>query len=76
MATQEVDRYTFRAPGQATSYFYGYTRLMELRAQTEIALGDRFDRQKFNDFVIGQGLLPPELLAKAVAEEFISQQVK
>ena len=27
MATQEVERYTFRAPGQATTYFYGYTRL-------------------------------------------------
>lgn len=76
MATQEVDRYTFRAPGQATSYFYGYTRLMELRAQTEITLGSKFDRQKFNDFVIGQGLLPPELLAKAVTEEFIPQQMK
>ncbi|MGH9658464.1 MAG: DUF885 domain-containing protein, partial [Bryobacteraceae bacterium] len=29
MARQEVERYTFRSPGQATSYFYGYTRLME-----------------------------------------------
>ena len=27
MAKQEVDRYTFQAPGQATSYFYGYSRL-------------------------------------------------
>ncbi|WP_257388116.1 DUF885 domain-containing protein [Tahibacter caeni] len=76
MATQEVDRYTFRAPGQATSYFYGYTRLMELRAQTEIALGGKFDRLKFNDFVIGQGLLPPDLLAKAVADEFIPREKK
>jgi len=71
MARQEVDRYTFRAPGQATSYFYGYLRLMELRATTEIALGSRFDRQAFNDFILGQGLLPPNLLAKAVREEFI-----
>lgn len=71
MATQEVNRYTFRAPGQATSYFYGYTRLMELRAKTEIALGPKFDRLKFNDFVIGQGLLPPDLLDKAVEQEFI-----
>lgn len=29
MARQELDRYTFRAPGQAGSYFYGYTRLLE-----------------------------------------------
>jgi len=71
MARQEVDRYTFRAPGQATSYFYGYLRLMELRATTEIALGSHFDRQAFNDFILGQGLLPPDLLAKAVREEFI-----
>lgn len=76
MATQEVNRYTFRAPGQATSYFYGYTRLMELRAKTEIALGPKFDRLKFNDFVIGQGLLPPDLLDKAVADEFVPQSAK
>lgn len=71
MARQEVDRYTFRSPGQATAYFYGYLRLMELRASTEIALGSHFDRQAFNDFILGQGLLPPDLLAKAVREEFI-----
>ena len=74
MVTQEVDRYTFRAPGQATSYFYGYIRLMALRAATEVALGERFDRLAFNDFVIGQGLLPPELLATAVRNDFIPSQ--
>jgi uncharacterized protein (DUF885 family) len=63
-------------PGQATAYFYGYTRLMELRTATEIALGNKFDRRSFNDFVIGQGLLPPELLAKAVREIFIPSQLK
>jgi uncharacterized protein (DUF885 family) len=74
-ARQEVDRYTFRAPGQATSYFYGYTKLMELRAETEIALGKKFNRQAFNDFVIGQGLLPPTLLREAVQKEFIPAQM-
>ena len=39
MATQEVERYTFRAPGQATSYFYGYSQLLELRTDVESALG-------------------------------------
>jgi hypothetical protein len=76
MATQEVDRYTFRSPGQATAYFYGYIRLMELRTATEITLGAKFDRQAFNDFLINQGLLPPDLLAKAVREEFIPAQLK
>jgi hypothetical protein len=76
MATQEVDRYTFRSPGQATAYFYGYTRLMELRTATEITLGPKFDRQAFNDYLIGQGLLPPDLLAKAVREDFVPSQLK
>jgi uncharacterized protein (DUF885 family) len=30
-ATEEVERFTFRSPGQANSYFYGYTKLLELR---------------------------------------------
>ena len=68
---QELDRYTFDNPGQAGSYFYGYARLLELRAETELALGPKFDRLAFNDFLLGQGLLTPDLLARAVREEFI-----
>lgn len=74
MALQEVQRYTFRSPGQATSYFCGYTRLMELRAEVERALGPRFDRLKFHDFLLAQGLLPPALLRQAVFEEFVPKQ--
>ncbi len=74
-ATSERERYTFRIPGQATAYFYGYSKLMELRAKTEIALGDKFNRQAFHDFILAQGLLPPELLAKAVLESFVPQQM-
>jgi uncharacterized protein (DUF885 family) len=75
MARQEIDRYTVRSPGQAGSYFYGYTRIMQLRAETELALGDKFDRKAFNDFLLDQGLLPPDLLAKAVREEFVPAQM-
>lgn len=71
MSTQEMQRYTFRAPGQATSYFYGYQRLMETRQAAQLALRDKFDRQAFNDFVLAQGLVPPTLLRKAVMEEFV-----
>jgi uncharacterized protein (DUF885 family) len=74
MARQELDRYTFNAPGQAGSYFYGYTRILELRLQTELALGKRFDRKAFNNFLLDQGLLPPDQLAKAVKEQFIPSQ--
>ncbi len=65
-ATEEVDRFTFRAPAQATSYFYGYIRLLDLRAAAEKALGPRFDAQAFHDKILAQGLLPPDLLRKAV----------
>jgi len=76
MARQELDRYTFRSPGQATAYFYGYLRIMELRTATELELGAKFDRHAFNDFIIGEGLLPPNLLAKAVHDKFIPAQLK
>jgi uncharacterized protein (DUF885 family) len=68
-ATEEVDRFTFRAPAQATAYFYGYQRLLELRAAAEQKLGSRFDQQKFHDLVLAQGLLPPDLMRKAVLSE-------
>jgi uncharacterized protein (DUF885 family) len=74
MVKQEVDRYTFRLPAQAAAYFYGYTRLLDMRIGAELALGDKFDRLAFNDFLLGQGQLPPDLLAKAVKEEFIPAQ--
>ena len=71
MATQEVERYTFRGPGQATSYFYGYSQLLALRNDVEKTLGSGFDARQFHDFVLAQGLLPPRLLRKAVTEEFL-----
>ena len=71
MATQEMQRYTYRSPGQATSYFYGYQRLMETRQAAEVALRKKFNRKSFNDFVLAQGLVPPSLLRKAVMEKFV-----
>jgi len=71
MAQQEVDRYTFRAPGQATAYFYGYTKLNALRTQVELAMGQRFDQQSYHDFIVNQGLLPFEVLERVVREELV-----
>ncbi|HLS84413.1 MAG TPA: DUF885 domain-containing protein [Arenimonas sp.] len=76
MARQELDRYTVNAPGQATAYFHGYTKIMELRMRTELALGEKFDRKAFNNFLLDQGMLPPDLLAKAVETEFIPRYRK
>jgi uncharacterized protein (DUF885 family) len=73
-ATEEVDRFTFRNPGQAVSYFDGYTRLLEIRAEAERTLGPRFDAGRFHDFILAQGLLPPSLLRKAVMDNFVAAE--
>jgi hypothetical protein len=71
-ATEEVERFTFRMPGQAPSYFDGFTRLLEIRQAAEQALGPKFNVQRFHDFILSQGLLPPNLLRKAVMEDFVA----
>jgi len=70
-ATEEVDRFTFRMPGQAVSYFDGYTRLLQLRSDVEKAMGPKFNLLKFHDFILSEGLLPPDLLRKAVMTDFV-----
>ena len=71
MTKQELDRYQFRMPGQAGAYYYGYRKLIDLRVETELALGEQFDEKGFNDFLLAQGIIPLELIAKAVREEFV-----
>jgi uncharacterized protein (DUF885 family) len=73
-AKEEVERFTYRSPGQANSYFYGYTKLLQLRKDTEAALGPKFNAKKFHDFLLAQGLLPPDLMRKAVMEDFVPKQ--
>jgi Bacterial protein of unknown function (DUF885) len=73
-AEEEVERYTYRSPGQANSYFYGYTKLIALRKDVEAALGTKFNQKKFHDFILAQGLLPPDLMRKAVMEDFVPRQ--
>jgi len=73
-AEEEVERYTYRSPGQANSYFYGYTKLIALRKDVEAKLGNKFNQKKFHDFILAQGLLPPDLMRKAVIEDFVSKQ--
>ena len=75
-AEEEVERFTYRAPGQANSYFYGYTKLIDLRQDTEKALGTKFNQKAFHDFILAQGLLPPDMMRKAVMEEFVPEQQK
>ena len=73
-AQSEVDRYSYRSPGQATAYYYGYVKLRALKTLAEIELGERFNLKPFNDFVIAQGILPPDLMKQAVLQDFIAAQ--
>lgn len=72
-STEEVDRFTVNAPGQAGSYFDGFTRLLALRNDAQKALGAKFNVQRFHDFILSEGLLPPNLLRKAVMEDFVGR---
>jgi uncharacterized protein (DUF885 family) len=73
-AQNEVERYTYRIPGQATAYYYGYGKMQALRTQVELALREDFRQQAFHDFVLKQGLLPPDILRDAVMNEFVPSQ--
>ena len=74
-AQNEVERYTYRMPGQATAYYYGYNKMQALRAQTELKLRSQFDQQAYHDFILAQGMLPPDILKDAVMTEFVPSQL-
>lgn len=74
MAAQEVERYTIKSPGQANSYFYGYTKMLALRKDAEAALGSKFSGLRFHDFILSQGILPPALIREAVMQAFVTAE--
>ena len=43
--------------------------------EADLALDNAFDRFAFNNFLLDQGPLPPNLLAKAVRDQFIPAQL-
>src|SRR3546814_10656694 len=49
---REVERYIV-LPGQATSYYIGMQKIIELRARAREKLGDRFDLRRFHDITLG-----------------------
>src|SRR3546814_7593650 len=62
---REIDRYIV-IPGQATSYYIGMQKIIELRARARAQLGERFDLRRFHDVTLGAGPLPLPLLAERI----------
>jgi uncharacterized protein (DUF885 family) len=61
----EVSRY-ISIPGQATAYYIGYTKLMELRQQAMDKLGDQFDLKEFHNLILGSGAMPLDILEQVI----------
>ena len=62
---REIDRYIV-LPGQATSYYVGMRKILELRERTRAALGTGFDIRAFHDLVLGNGPLPLPMLEEEI----------
>ena len=48
-------------------------KFQNIRTRAELALGEHFDQRSFHDFVMAQGMLPLDLLAQVVMEEFVPE---
>ena len=46
-----------------------------LRENLTKKLRDAFDQQAFHDFVLAQGMLPPDILKDAVMSDFVPSQL-
>ena len=60
-----------RARGRRRRTSSATSRCSRRGSRAELALGGHLDRQRFNDFILAQGLLPPDLRLRAVMEEFV-----
>ena len=69
----EIERYIVM-PGQATSYKTGMMKILELRAKSKLALGDKFDLKIFHDAVLKNGAVPLGILEKLI-DRYIEEEL-
>ena len=62
----EVSRY-ISLPGQATAYYIGYTKILEVRQRAMDELGDQFDLKEFHNILLGSGALPLDILDQVIS---------
>ncbi len=70
-AQSEVIRYA-SLPGQATSYYIGFQRILGLREKARAALGDYFDLGAFHRTILACGALPFDSLS-FVVDRYIAE---
>ncbi len=63
----EVDRY-INWPGQALAYKIGQLKILELKADAELAFGDNFNIKDFHHEILKRGALPLDTLEKYINE--------
>jgi len=61
----EVSRY-ISLPGQATAYYIGYTKILELRQRAMDELGSQFDLKEFHNLLLGSGAMPLDILEQVM----------
>jgi uncharacterized protein (DUF885 family) len=66
-AVSEVERYAVW-PGQALGYKLGMLKILELRAEAQERLGDKFDIREFNDTVLQVASTPLPYIEATVRE--------
>jgi len=61
----EVSRY-ISLPGQATAYYIGYTKILELRQRAMDELGSQFDLKEFHNLLLASGAMPLDILEQVM----------
>lgn len=64
-ARNATERY-MAVPGQALGYKIGALKFQALRERARAALGDKFSAREFHDLVLGEGIVPLDVLDRMV----------
>jgi uncharacterized protein (DUF885 family) len=72
-AIKAIERYAV-LPGQATAYMIGMLKILELRDEAELALGNDFDIRQFHDVILRNGAVPLSVLEGLVNDWVAKQQ--
>lgn len=69
MAKSEFRRYSFDSPGQATSYYYGYLKIHEMKQELKKKLKSNYSELCVNDAILSFGFIPLDIMR----EELLSK---